>query len=156
MTHSIRLVLAAALLAPAASFAAPTWWFQDPNYPGDYYEGTFRALSGQPTYAWYDDDVPWGTGSAVRLPEDANYLGDVLTCVACYGGGSTYMHSPYFVGADGKTFFFNHLETIYLNGTGWYNGGAVVGLTGGNTCATGYGTFCGSSQVVSTGPHFCI
>ncbi len=150
------LAFCLALVAGSASHAQPTWWFQDPNFNGDRNVGSYIALAGQPAYTWYDDDVPWGTGSVVRLPEDSRYLGDVLTCVACYGGGTATMHSPYFVGADGKVFLFNHLETIYLSGTGWYNGGAVIGLTGGGTCQTGYGTFCGTSSPVSTGPHFCI
>jgi hypothetical protein len=156
VTHATRITVVLALVVSAKALATPTWWFQDPNFYGDRNVGTYSVIGGQPSYTWYDDDVPWSTGSVVRLPEDAYYVGDVLTCVACYGGGSDTMHSPYFKGADGKVFFFNHLETRYLGGAGWYNGGAVIGLTGGGTCQTGYGTFCGTSNPVSTGPHFCI
>jgi hypothetical protein len=96
------------------------------------------------------------TGSYVRLPVDANYIDDWSTGpVYCQGGGTKYFWSPVFqTTVNGKTtnWVFNHLSQSYLGANGrtkgWYNGGALVGLTGGGTCDTGFPTF-------SSGPHFC-
>ncbi len=102
---------------------------------------------------WYDSDIPWTTGSIVRLPADAKYIGNLYATVHCTDGTTESMRSPEFeatVGGKTRKFIFNHLEKIYIGspvGT-WFNGGAVVGLTGGGTCITGHPTY-------SSGPHFC-
>jgi hypothetical protein len=103
---------------------------------------------------WYDSDMSWSTGSIVRLPTDAKYIGNIYAKVHCTNGTYEDMRSPEFestVGGVTRKYIFNHLEKFYLGsvpiGT-WFNGGAVIGLTGGGTCITGYPTY-------SSGPHFC-
>ncbi len=123
----------------------PFW--TDPHFPGS----TKYTLNGA---AWYDSDIStWTTGSIVRLPTDAKYIGNIYSTVHCTNGTTAQMRSPEFeatVAGVTRNFIFNHLETIFINepvGT-WFNGGAVIGLTGGGTCVTGYPT-------LSSGPHFC-
>ena len=127
-------------------------WWKDPLFQGS---TPYHFADG---HTWYDSDIGGGyvTGSYVRLPIDANYIADWSTGpVYCKGGGTAYFWSPVFqTTVNGRTtnWVFNHLSQSFLgpNGRtkGWYNGGALVGLTGGGTCDTGYPTY-------STGPHFC-
>jgi hypothetical protein len=128
----------------------PFW--QDPNFPGSTQYGN-----------WFDSDIgTWVTGSVVRLPVDSDYIGDWYETVYCLPppqgpGGTAQMWSPLFratVNGVTREFVFNHLETSFLSGHGWYNGGAAVGLTGGGTCQTGHG-HDSAGNWISTGPHFC-
>jgi len=120
----------------------------DSHFPGS---TAYKWADGS---TWYDSDLPWSTGSIVRLPTDSKYIGDVYSTVYCTDGTTKKMRSPEFsatVGGVTRKFLFNHLETFYLGSvpTGtWFNGGTVIGLTGGGTCITGYPTH-------SSGPHFC-
>src|SRR5579871_1412369 len=97
-------------------------------------------------HTWYDSDIGPGypTGSYVRLPVDANYIQDwSVGPVYCQGGGTKYFWSPVFqttVNGQSTIWVFNHLSQSFLGANGrakgWYNGGALVGLTGGGTCDT--------------------
>lgn len=127
-------------------------WWMDPLFQGS---TKYHYADG---HDWYDSDIGGGyvTGSYVRLAVDSNYVGDWNTGpVYCQGGGTSTFWSPVFqttVNGANTIWVFNHLSQSYLgqNGRtkGWYNGGALIGLTGGGTCNTGYPTY-------SSGPHFC-
>jgi hypothetical protein len=120
-------------------------FWRDTNFPGS------TDYSG-----WYDSDLPWGRGSYVRLPVDAQYIGNWSTATSCSGGGTQYMNSPEFsatVNGTTRKFVFNHMiqNQFFIPTTHdnqWYNGGTLIGLTGGSLCNEGYPTH-------SSGNHFC-
>lgn len=96
------------------------------------------------SYGWWDTDLAIGDRSRVQLRHDSQ-----LYKTGVYGWG--YM--PEFVDqATGKKFRFLHLhpDSQWATAVGTiYHAGYVVGLSGGGTADTGYGTY-------STGPHLCV
>ena len=79
----------------------------DSNFPGSKGHKMYGAT-------WYDSDMPWATGSIVRLPIDSKYIGNIYAKVQCTNGTTAEMRSPKFeatVGGVTRTFIFNHLRS---------------------------------------------
>ena len=109
------------------------WWNSSITY------GPYTCCGG-----WWDTDLAVGDSTKVQLRHDSQ-----LYKTGVYGWG--YM--PEFIDmVTGKKFRFLHLHpsAMYATTVGkTYPAGFIVGLSGGGTADTGYGTY-------STGPHLCL
>jgi len=94
--------------------------------------------------SWWDTDLAVSDRTRIQLRHDSK-----LVASGVYGWG----WMPTFIDqATGKKFQFLHLhpDSMYTTSVGTvYPAGTVVGLSGGGTADTGYGTY-------STGPHLCV
>ena len=95
-------------------------------------------------YGWWDTDLAIGAGTRVELRHDSKLFAE---------GVYAWGWMPQFVDqVTGLKFRFLHLQPTaqYTTSIGTvYPAGTVVGLSGGNTPATGYPTY-------STGAHLCV
>jgi hypothetical protein len=113
------------------------WWNSNHTYEWQLNNGG---------YYWYDTDLAVGSGTPIQLRNDSKLVADP---VVAWGWQPQFIDQ-----SSGERFQFLHLrpnsQDMYTTSVGTtYKAGTVVGLSGGDTAATGYPTY-------STGAHLCV